>query len=170
MAVIVFGLSPAACSDSVDDPPGGEPFAFSDWVAGIEYVLTIEIADGPRAADSRDFVAWSGTVTTIEWQRQTTTEAGRSVAVAPPSIGDQVDLTISDGVAVSTGATVIALINDVRMSDGVEHLVQLAMNANWQALPGSLQPAVDGLEVAAAASATSDRREAVLAVLTDLTR
>ncbi len=170
IGLCALALIVAGCAEADDGPPGGEPFAFPDWVAGIEYVLTIQIAGDARPADSGDFATWPATVMTVEWQRPTTTEAGRSVAVLPPSPGDHVDLTVSDGVAVPGGATVIALVNDLRMSDGVEHVAQLVMDPNWQPLPGSLQPAVDGLEAAAAATAISDRRGAVLAVLQDMTR
>lgn len=165
LAMLVVG-----CSEPDDGPPGGEPFAFSDWVAGIEYVLTIDLAEGPRPAESAGLVVWSGTVTTIEWQRQTTTEGGRSVAVESPSPGDRVEVTMADSVAASSGATVIALVNDLRMADGVEHIAQLALDVDWQPLPGSLEPAVDGLETAAAATAMSSRRGAILAVLEGMTR
>ncbi|MDJ0663398.1 MAG: hypothetical protein QNJ75_02480 [Acidimicrobiia bacterium] len=165
LALVVVG-----CAEADDGPPDGEQFAFTDWIAGIEYAVAVEIDGDSQPADSRDFAAWSGTATTVEWQRPTTTEAGRSVAVSPPSPGDRVALTVAESVAVPSGATVIALVNDLRESDSVEHVAQLVMDSNWQPLPGSLQPAVDGLEAAAAATAISDRRGAVLAVLEDMTR
>jgi hypothetical protein len=113
---------------------------------------------------------WSGTVAAIEWQRETTAEAGRSVAVSPPSPGDDIDFTLAGAVTVSIGDRINVLVNDLRMSDSVEHLAQLAMDSNWRPLPGSLEPAVKGLEAATAATAIPDRHEAVLAVLEKMTR
>ena len=103
IGLCALALMVVGCAAADDGPPGGEPFAFPDWVAGIEYVLAVELAGDSQPADSRGFAVWSGTVTAVEWQRQTTTEAGRSVAVSPPAPGDRVDLTVAEAVMVPGG-------------------------------------------------------------------
>ncbi len=139
VGLCVLALMAVGCAEADDGPPGGEPFAFPDWIAGIEYVLTVEVTEGSPPADSGGFAVRSGTVTAVEWQRQTTTEAGRSVPVSPPSPGDRVHLTVAEAVAVPGGAKVVALVNDLRMSDSVEHVAQMVMDSDWRPLPGSLQ-------------------------------
>jgi hypothetical protein len=170
LAALVFCVLLGSCSDAEDGGPGGEPFAFDDWVAGIEYVLIVELAGEPRSAESRDFVVWSGAVSAIEWQAATTSEGGSSVAVTPPASGSQIALTLADTITVPTGERIIVLVNDLRVANGVQRVVNVAMDSDWQTLPGSLEPAVAGLEAAAAATAVSDRRGAILAVLQDMTR
>ena len=163
LVVLALCLTLAACSDVEERPPGGEPFGFDDWVTAIDYVLVVELAEGPQPAQSRDLAEWSGTVVAVEWQR------GSESGTAPPAPGDRVDLILTDTIEVPIGARSVVLVIDVVMPDGVQRLVNVAFDSDWQPLPGSLEPAVVGLEAAAAATAVSDRRGAMLAILEDLT-
>ena len=163
LAALVICVLLGGCSDAEDRPPGGEPFIFDYWVAGIDYVLSVDVAEGPRPSDSRDLVEWSGAVVAVEWQ------LGTIGAVLPPSPGQQIDLTLTDTIAVPTGSRIIVPVSELEMSDGVQRYANIAFGPDWHPLPGSLDEAVAGWEAAAAATAVSDRRGALLAVLEEKT-
>ena len=171
LVAAVLALALGGCGGAGEDgPPGGEPYQFEEWIVGVEYVVAVDLSGESRPATSSGLMSWSATVTSIEWDRETTTEAAMPVAVDPPGVGDTVWLAIRDTVVLGEPSSVVAVVNDLRTDGEVERLAQLVLDSNWEPLPGNLQVAVDGLEAAIADGGVAGRHEATIAVLEGLTR
>ncbi len=157
-------LLTGGCGEADDGvPPGGEPFVFAEWLRGVEYLATVDLSGESRPAASSGLTLWTGTVTALDWTRETLDPEPSQIRV-----GDSIEIAVRDEVDLRTWRRVRVTVDSLLGVDSVVHLTGLVMDEALVPLPGSLGGAE--LETALADTGVIDRSRAMTLMLDTLTR